>query len=173
MLIQNQVKQHFSFRGSIIWRKGRGKTYPNIYRDRKELKLFVMMFSRWNIPVTAWGLMLTSALTKRDMCKCMHLYKGRAVHINASVSYTREVHVVFLGLVNARVFVPSNVLPEAFDSCRVQVALHVAGTHLKDRVHYPTLSFHYETVMINTSKQLVVRVSYEDEMTNKTAAASR
>lgn len=83
--------------------------------------------------------------------------------------------MVFLDLANACVFVPDNVLPEAFDSCRVQVALNAVRTYLKDiqmcftttqfttalqlklqryygRVHYFTLSFHYGTVIINTSK---------------------
>lgn len=49
------------------------------------------------------------------------------VHTN-----TPDVHGLFLDLVNACVFVVGNVLPEAFDSCIVQVALNTVRTYFKD-----------------------------------------
>lgn len=53
----------------------------------------------------------------------------------------RDVHVIFLDLANAYIFALKNVLPEAFDSCRVQVALKAVRTFSAFQMCFITTQF--------------------------------
>lgn len=80
--------------------------------------------------ITACGWMLTHDKTH----EYMYLSEARMLTLTPhSVTQERRVgHVIFLYLTNLCIFVPENVLQNAFGSSRVQLALCAVRTYLKD-----------------------------------------